>query len=81
MLTGPFMDIRPICNDDDHRRALGEIEQLWGAAVGTPEGDRLDAFVTLVEAYEEHRWPFKSDRPYLRQWGFITTIAVVTTTF
>jgi hypothetical protein len=36
------MDIRPILTDDDHRRALAEIEQLWGAADGTPQGEKLD---------------------------------------
>jgi len=58
------MDIRPIRNDADHRRALAEIEQLWGAADGTPEGDKLDILVTLVEAYEERRWPLKSRRRF-----------------
>jgi HTH-type transcriptional regulator / antitoxin HigA len=55
------MDIRPILTDDDHRRALAEIEELWGAAEGTPEGEKLDMLVTLVEAYEERRWPLKSE--------------------
>jgi HTH-type transcriptional regulator / antitoxin HigA len=58
------MDIRPIRNDGDHRRALAEIEQLWGAADGTPEGDKLDILVTLVEAYEERHWPLKSRRRF-----------------
>jgi HTH-type transcriptional regulator / antitoxin HigA len=56
------MDIRPIRTDADHRRALAKIERLWGAADGTPEGDKLDVLVTLVEAYEERRWPLKSRR-------------------
>ncbi|HZF42427.1 MAG TPA: transcriptional regulator [Sphingomonadaceae bacterium] len=51
------MDIRPIKTDEDHRAALQEIEKLWGADEGTPEGDRLDVLATLVEAYEERRWP------------------------
>src|SRR5690242_2518190 len=51
------MDIRPIRSDDDHRTALAEIERLWGAAPGTEKGDRLDILVTLVEKYEENRWP------------------------
>ena len=33
------MEISPIRTDADHRRALAEIEQLWGATDGTPEGD------------------------------------------
>jgi HTH-type transcriptional regulator/antitoxin HigA len=51
------MDIRPIRTDDDHRAALAEIKACWGAKEGTEAGDRLDVLVTLVEAYEERRWP------------------------
>lgn len=51
------MDIRPIRTDEDHRAALGEIEALWGADEGTHDGDRLDVLATLVEAYEDRRWP------------------------
>ena len=58
------MDIRPIRTDDDHSRALAEIERLWGAADGTPEGDKLDILLTLVEAYEERRWPLKRRRRF-----------------
>ena len=29
------------------------------AQSGTPEGDRLDVLVTLVEAYEEKHWRVK----------------------
>lgn len=58
------MDIRPIRTDKDHRNALAEIEKLWGAPVGSPEGDKLDILVTLVETYEERRWPFKSRRRF-----------------
>ena len=56
------MQIRPIRTDKDHRAALAEIEKLWGASLGTPEGDKLDILVTLVERYEERRWPLKSRR-------------------
>ena len=51
------MEIRPIRNDDDHAAALREIEKLWGAADGTEEGDKLDILSTLVEKYEDTRWP------------------------
>lgn len=40
------MTIRPIRTDTDHRAALAEIEKLWGAASGTPEGDKLDVLAT-----------------------------------
>lgn len=58
------MDIRPIRTDEDHRAALAAIEKLWGASIGTPEGDTLDVLVTLVEAYEERRWPLRSRRRF-----------------
>jgi HTH-type transcriptional regulator / antitoxin HigA len=38
------MEIGPIRTDKDHRAALAEIEKLWGASSGTPEGDKLDIF-------------------------------------
>jgi HTH-type transcriptional regulator/antitoxin HigA len=58
------VQIRPIRTDKDHRAALAEIEKLWGASSGTPEGDKLDILVTLVEAYEERRWPPRSRRRF-----------------
>jgi len=58
------MEIRPIRSDKDHRLALAEIEKLWDADEGTPEGDKLDILVTLVENYEERRWPSKSRRRF-----------------
>jgi HTH-type transcriptional regulator/antitoxin HigA len=57
------MDIRPIRNDDDHRDALMEIDRLWNAPQNTPEGDKLDVLVTLVEAYEAKRWPIDPVSP------------------
>lgn len=51
------MDIRLIRNDEDHAAALQEIERLWGAEVGTSDGDKLDVLAMLVEKYEEERWP------------------------
>jgi len=57
------MDIRPIKTDQDHRAALEEIEALWGADEDTAEGDRLDVLATLVEAYEERRWPIEELDP------------------
>ena len=57
------MDIHPIRNEDDHRAALREIEALWAAAEGTSEGDRLDVLITLVEAYEDRRWPIEELDP------------------
>lgn len=46
------MEIKPIKTKADYRVALKEIEALMAAERDTPEGERLDVLVTLVEAYE-----------------------------
>lgn len=46
------MEIKPIKTRRDYEAALAAIEGLMGAKRNTPEGDRLDVLVTLVEAYE-----------------------------
>jgi HTH-type transcriptional regulator/antitoxin HigA len=51
------MDIKPIKNDRDYRRALKEIATLMDARPNSPDGDRLDVLATLVEAWEEKHYP------------------------
>ena len=50
------MDIRPIRTDDDHARALTEIEALWDAETGTPEADRMEVLAVPVEDYESRNF-------------------------
>jgi HTH-type transcriptional regulator/antitoxin HigA len=58
-----MMEIRPIKSDSDYRAALSEIEQLMVAEPDTPEGERLDVLVTLVEAYEAKHFPLDLPDP------------------
>jgi len=55
------MEIVPIRTQRDYRRILKEIAGLMRAKRNTPEGDRLDVLVTLVEAWERKRC--RSDFP------------------
>jgi len=57
------MDIRPIKSEADYRATLKEIESLMSAEADTPEGDRLDVLVTLVEVYERVRYPIDFPDP------------------
>jgi HTH-type transcriptional regulator/antitoxin HigA len=50
------VEIRPIKNEKDYNSALRQIEQLFNAAPGTPEGDRLEVLATLVEVYEDKHY-------------------------
>lgn len=44
--------VRPIKTEADYEAALAEVEVLLDAASDTPEADRLDVLVTLIQAYE-----------------------------
>ena len=57
------MDIKPIRTATDYRRTLKEIESLMTAKAKSPEGDRLDVLVTLVEAYERAHFPMELPDP------------------
>jgi len=57
------MQIKPIRTRADYRAALKEIETLMSARADTPEGERLDVLVTLVEAYEKKHYPFELPDP------------------
>jgi HTH-type transcriptional regulator / antitoxin HigA len=57
------MDIKPIKTDADYRATLKEIETLMTATADTPEGEKLDVLVTLVEAYERKHFPLDLPDP------------------
>jgi HTH-type transcriptional regulator/antitoxin HigA len=57
------MGINPINNEADYQAALKEIEKLFDAAPVTPEGDRLEKLVALVEAYEEIHYSDDHEKP------------------
>ena len=51
------MDTSPIKSRRDYQRSLKDIEGLMSSKRNTPEGDRLDILVTLVEAWEHKHHP------------------------
>ena len=57
------MNIRPIRTARDHRAALKTVESLMGSRCNTPEGERLDVLVTLIEAYERQKFPLDLPDP------------------
>lgn len=57
------MNIHPIRTEKDYDAALAEIERLWGAKPRTPEGDRLDVLLVLVESYEAKNHPIDPPDP------------------
>jgi HTH-type transcriptional regulator/antitoxin HigA len=57
------MRIRPIKTKADYRAALKEVERLWDADPGTPEGDGVDVLTTLIEVYEAEHFPIPAPDP------------------
>jgi HTH-type transcriptional regulator/antitoxin HigA len=56
-------ELKTIPTEADYNAALVEAECLWGAKSGTPEGDRLDVLVTLIDAYEALHYPMDPPAP------------------
>ena len=57
------MNIKPIKTTADYEAALKEIERLFEAEPGTPQGDRLEVLTTLVEAYEDKHFAIPAPDP------------------
>lgn len=59
------MDIHPIHTNADHKAALREISALMerDPDLGTPDGDKLDILVTLVQSYEARQSPIGAPDP------------------
>ncbi|MDE0503225.1 MAG: helix-turn-helix domain-containing protein [Candidatus Poribacteria bacterium] len=57
------LDINPITTESDYEVALREIQRLWEAPHGSPEEDKLDVMVTLVDAYEQQHYPIPPADP------------------
>lgn len=57
------VDLKPIRSEADYDDALAQVENLWGAKAGTPEGDRLDILATLIDAYEAKTYPMDPPDP------------------
>ena len=56
-------EMKPIRTESDYEAALEEVAALWGAASGTPKGDRLDVLATLIDAYETKHHPMDPPDP------------------
>jgi len=57
------MKPKVIRTPEDYSAALRWIESLMDAQPGTPEGDELDLWATLVDSYERERFPIDLPDP------------------
>ena len=59
------MNIHPIRTETDYKNALRELSAYFDdePAPGTPEGDRFEIMLTLVEAWEAKHYPVDAPDP------------------
>jgi HTH-type transcriptional regulator/antitoxin HigA len=57
------MATEPICTETDYQAALMDVERLWGARSGTPNGDRLYVLASLIDTYEATHYPMDAPDP------------------
>ncbi|MNO56464.1 hypothetical protein D3C76_469800 [compost metagenome] len=57
------MNIKPIRSEEDLAAAFVRMEELWGAGIGTPEGDELEVLAILIEKYEDEHHPIPPSDP------------------
>lgn len=51
------MDISPIRNEKDYKKALERLEVIFDAKQGTKDGDELEILAILIDNYENENFP------------------------
>lgn len=51
------MQIRPIRTKADYTAAMARLDDLWGAEIGSREGDELEVLAILIGKYEDEHYP------------------------
>jgi HTH-type transcriptional regulator/antitoxin HigA len=57
------MTYKVIKTEGDYTKALSRIDELMDAEPNTPEGDELELLITLIELYEDKRYPIDMPDP------------------
>lgn len=56
-------EIKLIKTEEDYKAALKLADKLFDAEPDTPDGDKLDLLVTLIELYEKKNFPIENPSP------------------
>lgn len=57
------MEIKPIRNESDYKKALERLEIIFDAKRGTKEGDELEILSILIDKYESENFPIGMPDP------------------
>ncbi len=51
------MNFKPVKTKKDYKQAMLQLENIFDAKKGTPEGDELEILSLLIEKYEDENFP------------------------
>ena len=57
------MKFAPIKNEKEYQKALRELEKVFDAELNSPEGDKGQVLVLLIEDYEKKHYPISAPDP------------------
>jgi HTH-type transcriptional regulator/antitoxin HigA len=57
------MEINPIKTEADYRKALKRLNEIFDAAIGTPESDEADILGLLIDEFEKKHYPIETPDP------------------
>ena len=57
------MELKPIRTKRDYEAALKQAEVWWDARAGSPNGEKLDVLVMLIQDYERRHFPIDPPDP------------------
>jgi len=57
------MNIKPIRNEADYKKALARLEEIFDAKRGTEKGDELEILSIVIDNYENENFPIEMPDP------------------
>ena len=57
------MDIKLIKTEEDYKKALERMEEVFDAPIGTIESDEADILALLIDEYEKKNFPIDAPDP------------------
>lgn len=58
-----MFDLKVIKTEEEYQNALRELDKIFDAKPGTPEGDRFELLSVLIDLYEQHHFPIETPDP------------------
>jgi len=57
------MDIKVIKTEEDYKKALQRLDEVFHAPIDSSEGDEADLLSVLIEKYEDEHYPIEAPDP------------------